>query len=154
MLNSLNLTAGSLRVSAGGRQLVENVDYTVDYTLGRVKIINQALIEAGTPISVSTESEDLFSMQRKTLLGAYANYAFSDNFNVGATALMMHERPLTQKVNYGNDPISNWMLGLDTRYTTESKLLTKVVDALPFYSTKTPSTISLEAEMAKLIFWS
>ena len=151
MLNTLNLSAGSVRVSAGGRELVENVDYTVDYTLGRVKIINQALLEAGTPISVSTESEDLFTMQRKTLLGAYANYAFSDNFNIGATALMMHERPLTQKVNYGNDPISNWVLGLDTRYSTESKLLTKVVDALPFYSTKTPSTISLEAEMAKLI---
>jgi len=151
MLNALNLTQGSVRVTAGGRELVENVDYTVDYTLGRVKVINQALIEAGTPISVSTESEDLFSMQRKTLLGTYANYAFSDNFNVGATALMMHERPLTEKVNYGNDPISNWALGLDTRYTTESKLLTKAVDALPFYSTNTPSTINFEAEIAKLI---
>ncbi len=149
-LNTLNLQQGSVKVSAGGRELTENVDYTVDYTLGRVKIINQALLEAGTPISVSTESEDLFTMQRKTLLGGYANYAFSDNFNVGATALMMHERPLTEKVNYGNDPISNWILGLDTRYTTESMWLTKAVDALPFYTSKTPSTINFEAEVARL----
>jgi len=151
MLNTLNLSQGSVKVSAGGRQLVENVDYTVDYTLARVKIINEALLEAGTPISVSTESEDLFTMQRKTLLGAYANYAVSDNFNIGATALMMHERPLTEKVNYGDDPISNWALGMDTRYTTESKWLTKAVDLLPFYSTKTPSTVNFEAEVAKLI---
>ena len=151
MLNTLNLSQGSVKVTAGGRQLVENVDYTVDYTLGRVKIINQALLEAGTPIQVSTESEDLFSMQRKTLMGGYANYAFSDNFNVGATALYMHERPLTQKVNYGDDPISNLMVGLDTRFSTESMALTRIIDALPFYTTKTASTIDFEAEVAQLI---
>ncbi len=38
-----------------------------------------------------------------------------------------------------------------SRYTTESMLLTKAVDAIPFYSTNTPSTIDFEAEMAKLI---
>ena len=151
MLGTLNLAQGSVKVTSGGRQLVENVDYTVDYTLGRVKVINQALLEAGTPIQVSTESEDLFSMQRKTLMGAYANYAFSDNFNIGATALYMNERPLTQKVDYGDDPISNLMIGMDARYSTESMLLTRAIDALPFYSTKTPSSIDFEAEIAQLI---
>jgi len=151
MLGTLNLTQGSVKVTAGGRELVENVDYTVDYTLGRVKIINQALLEAGTPIQVSTESEDLFTMQRKTLMGAHANYAFSDNFNLGATALYMHERPLTQKVDYGEDPISNLMMGFDTRWSTQSLLLTKAVDLLPFYTTNTPSSIDVEAEIAKLI---
>jgi cell surface protein SprA len=151
MLNTLNLTQGSVKVTAGGRQLVENIDYTVDYSLGRVKVINQALLEAGTPIQVSTESEDMFSMQRKTLMGAYANYAFSDNFNIGGTALYAYERPLTEKVNYGSDPVSNLMIGMDARYSTESMLLTKAVDALPFYTTKTPSSINFEAEIAQLI---
>ncbi len=150
-LGTLNLAQGSVKVTAGGRELMENVDYTVDYTLGRVRIINQALLEAGTPIQVSTESEDLFTMQRKTLLGTHANYAFSDNFNIGATALYMQERPLTQKVDYGEDPISNLMVGFDARYSTQSMLLTKVVDALPFYTTNTPSTIDVEAEVARLI---
>ncbi len=150
-LNSLNLAQGSVKVTAGGRELIENVDYTVDYTLGRLKVINQALLEAGTPIQISTESQDLLTMQRKTLMGAYANYAFSDNFNLGATALYMHERPLTKKVDYGEDPVSNLIVGLDTRYTTESMFLSKVIDALPFYSTKAPSTINVEAEIAKLI---
>ncbi len=151
MLGALNLAQGSVKVTAGGRLLIENVDYTVDYTLGRVKIINQALLEAGTPISVSTESEDLFTMQRKTLMGAYANYAFSDNFNIGATALYMHERPLTSKVDYGNDPISNLQVGMDMRYSTESMMLTRALDALPLFTTKTPSSIDFEAEVAQLI---
>ncbi len=150
-LGALNLAQGSVKVTAGGRILVENVDYTVDYTLGRVKIINQALLEAGTPIQVSTESEDLFTMQRKTLMGAYANYAFSDNFNIGATALYMHERPLTSKVDYGNDPVSNLQVGMDMRYSSESMMITRALDKLPFYTTKTPSTIDFEGEVAQLI---
>ncbi len=150
-VGAFNLAPGSVKVTAGGRTLTENSDYTVDYTLGKVKIINPGLIGAGTPIQVSTESQDLFSMQRKTLLGAHANYAFSDRFNVGATALFMQERPLTQKVDYGQDPISNLMLGMDARFSTESQLLTKVIDKLPFINTKAPSAIDVEAEIAQLI---
>lgn len=150
-VGGLNLAQGSVNVTAGGRTLVENVDYTVDYTLGRVKIINQALLESGTPIQVTTESEDLFTMQRKTLMGAHANYAFSDNFNIGATALYMNERPLTQKVDFGEDPISNLMVGFDARYTSESKFLTRMIDAIPFYNTNTPSTLDFEGEFARLI---
>jgi cell surface protein SprA len=151
MVNSQNLAQGSVKVTTGGRTLVENIDYTVDYTSGIVKIINSGLLESGSPIQISTESQDMFSMQRKTMIGAHANYAFSDRFNLGATVLHMQERPLTQKVNYGDDPISNTMLGLDLNYTNESMLLTKLVDKLPFYSTKEKSSISFDGEFAKLI---
>jgi cell surface protein SprA len=150
-VGSINLAQGSVKVTAGGRELTENVDYTVDYTLGRVTVINPGLLEAGTPIQVSTESQDLFSMQRKTLMGTHANYAFSDRFNLGATALYMQERPLTQKVDYGQDPISNLMLGLDARFSTESQLLTRAIDRLPFINTKAPSSLDFEAEIAQLI---
>lgn len=151
MASSQNLARGSVKVTSGGRSLQENVDYTVDYASGIVKIINSGLLESGAPISVSTESQDLFSMQRKTLIGAHANYAFSDRFNLGATVLHMQERPLTQKVNYGDDPISNTIYGLDVNYSSESMFLTKLVDKLPFYSTKAPSSISFDGEIAQLI---
>lgn len=151
MVGSQNLAPGSVKVTSGGRTLNENVDYTVDYTSGIVKIINSGLLESGTPIQISTESQDLFSMQRKTLVGAHANYTFSDRFNLGATVLHMQERPLTQKVNYGDDPISNTMLGFDASYSSQSQLLTKLVDKLPFYSTKEQSSIAFEGEFAQLV---
>ncbi|MCW0482681.1 cell surface protein SprA [Gaoshiqia sediminis] len=150
-LGTFNLAQGSVKVTSGGITLVENIDYTVDYTLGRVKIINPAYLESGANLQISTESEDLFTVQRKTLIGTHANYAFSDNFNLGATILYMNERPLTQKVNYGDDPISNAMFGLDANYTTQSNLLTKLVDKLPFIETKEVSTVSVEAEVAQLV---
>ena len=150
-VNSQNLAKGSVKVSAGGRTLTENIDYTVDYTSGIVKIINSGLLESGTPLQVSTESQDLFSMQRKTMIGAHANYAFNDRFNLGATVLHMQERPLTQKVNYGDDPISNTMLGFDLSYSNESQFLTTLIDKLPFYSTKEKSSISFDGEFAQLV---
>ena len=150
-VNAQNLARGSVKVTSGGITLTENVDYTVDYASGIVKIINAGLLESGSALQVSTESQDLFSMQRKTLIGTHANYAFNDRFSLGATVLHMEERPLTQKVNYGDDPISNTMFGLDASYSNQSRLLTKMLDKLPFYSTKENSSIAFDGEFAKLV---
>ena len=149
-LDAINLTRGSVKVMAGGRQLEEDVDFIVDYQQGKVKVINQGLLESGTPISISTESEDLFSMQRKTMLGTHLNYEFSKNFNLGATLMYLHEKPLYQKVNYGEDPISNLMLGLNLAYNTKSGFVTKMVNALPFIKTNEESKVAIEAEWARL----
>jgi cell surface protein SprA len=149
-LDAPNIARGSVKVMAGGRQLQEDVDFIVDYTQGKVKVINQGLLESGTPISISTESEDLFSMQRKTMLGTHLNYEFNKNFNLGATAMYLHEKPLYQKVNYGEDPISNLMLGLNASYNSSSGMITRMVNALPFINTKEESKIAIEAEWARL----
>jgi cell surface protein SprA len=150
VLNTFNLAPGSVKVSAGSQVLVENIDYTVDYALGRVKIINDSYINSGTPIQVSTESQDLISMQRKTMIGTYASYAASEKLNIGGTMLYMNERPITTKVDMGEEPVSNLMLGLDMQYRTRSKFLTDLVNLIPFYNSKTESSLSIEAEVAKL----
>ena len=150
-LNAMNIPEGSVKVTAGGIQLVENQDYTVDYTLGRVKILNQGLLESGTPIRISLESNSLFNFQTKTLLGTHLDYKFSDNFNVGATIINLTERAVTEKSNIGDVPISNTIWGLNTSYRTESQLLTSLVDKLPLIETKEISTIALDAEFAHLI---
>ncbi|MDA3929149.1 MAG: cell surface protein SprA, partial [Prolixibacteraceae bacterium] len=150
-LNAFNLAPGSVQVSAGGRELEEDIDYVVDYAMGRVKIINEGLIEAGTPIQVSTESQELISTQRKTMIGTYASYMASEKLNIGGTMLWMNERPITNKVEMGEEPVTNLMLGLDFQYRDRSQLLTDVVNLLPFYDSDVESSISIEGEVAKLI---
>ncbi len=149
-LDAINITRGSVKVTAGGITLQEDVDYIVDYTQGRVKVINQGLLESGTPIAISTESQDLFSMQRKTMLGTHLNYEISKNFNIGSTVMYLLEKPLTQKVNYGEDPISNTMLGFNGTYSASAPFVTKMVNALPFIKTKEESKIAIEMEWARL----
>jgi cell surface protein SprA len=150
-LNAPNIPKGAVVVTAGGVKLQEDVDYIVDYNIGTVRIINQGLLESGTPIKVAVESNSLFSMQTKTLVGSHFDYRFSDKFNIGATIMNLTERPLTQKVSFGNEAISNTIWGLNTSYQTESKFLTKLVDFLPFIQTKERSTITFDAEFAQLI---
>ena len=150
-LNASNIPKGGVTVTAGGVVLTENQDYTVDYNMGTVKIINSALIESQTPIKVSLESNQFFGFQTKTLIGSHLEYKFSDKFNIGGTILHLNERPYTQKVNYGEEPISNTIWGLNTSYNTQSQLLTKIIDKLPFIETKTPSSINFFGEYANLI---
>lgn len=150
-LNALNIPQGAVKVTAGGIQLQENVDYTVDYNLGRVKIINPGLLESQTPIRVSLESNQLFNLQTKTMMGTHLDYKINDDFHIGGTILNLTERPLTQKVNIGEEPISNTIWGLDATYRSKSQFLTSMVDLLPFIQTKAPSSVTFIGEFAQLV---
>lgn len=150
-LGAPNVPQGSVTVTAGGIQLIENQDYTVDYTLGRVKIINDGILNSGTPIKVSLESNALFAIQAKTLMGAHLDYRVNKDFNIGGTILNLTERPVTQKINQGDEPVSNTIWGLDANHRTEAPLLTKLLDKLPLLETKEMSTITTAAEFAYLV---
>jgi len=150
-LNAMNVPQGSVKVTAGGIVLTENVDYTVDYTLGRVRIINEGILNSGTPINISLESNTLFNIQTRRMMGAHVDYLVNNNLNIGGTILNLHERPLTQKVNYGDEPISNTIWGMDFAYQKDSRFVTKAIDKLPFYSTKSPSRVTIDGEFAHFI---
>ena len=150
-IGAFNVPRGSVKVTAGGRQLVEGVDYVVDYQLGRVQIIDPGLQSSGTPINVSTENNAVFNQQRKTFMGVDVEHKFSDKFIVGATILNVNERPITQKVNFGSDPINNTMFGANINYSAEVPFFTKLANKLPFVDTDAPSNISVRADMAYLL---
>ena len=139
-----------VKVTAGTITLIEGVDYEIDYSLGKLRILNPAYLAQGTPINVNYEDQSAFSSLNKTMLGIRLDYDFSKKFTMGATFLKLKERPFTQKVNLGDDPISNKIYGLDFSYSDKSTWITRVLDRLPFYSTKEESSISLSAEAAYL----
>ncbi len=149
-LGSFNVPRGSVRVTAGGRQLVEGQDFEVDYNLGQVTILNDAIAQSGQQVNVSFEDNALFSIQNRTMLGVRADYEFSKDLTIGATFMNLFERPLTQKVNFGDDPINNKVFGTDINLSKKVPVLTKIVDKLPFYSTKAESNISFQGEVAAL----
>lgn len=150
-LNAMNVPRGSVKVMAGGQELKENVDYSVDYIMGVVTIMNQSLIDSGTPVNVTLENQSMFSMQRKTLLGLDAVYAFNKNFNLGATIMHLNEKPVTQKVSMGDESISNTIWGLNMQYKKESQWLTDMLDKIPFVNATAPSQMTLNAEFAQLV---
>ncbi len=149
-LGSFNLPPNSVVVRSGGVTLKENVDYVVDYQIGRVRIINDAYIASGAPINVSFEDRALFGFNRQSMLGLRADYKLNKKMNLGGTFMKLWERPFTPKVNYGDDPINNNIYGLDFSYSDEAPWLTDAVDALPIISTKEKSNVDLYVEGAVL----
>jgi len=150
-LNAFNIPEGSVKVSAGAVQLVEGTDFMVDYSLGRVTILNAAYLTPGTPIKVNLESNSGFNIKTKSLIGTHLDYRFNENFNIGATVMKLTEKPYSAKIDIGDEPISNTIRGFNTAYSTNAPFLTRAVDFLPFIETKEASKISFSAEFAQLI---
>ena len=150
-LNALNVSPGSVTVTAGGAPLTENVDYTVDYTLGRVTILNEALLNSGSSINISLENNTAMSTMKKSFMGARVEHEINPDFLIGGTILHLNERAYTTKVNYNDEPLSNTIYGFDFNYQTESQLLTDLIDKLPFIETKQKSRISIYGEFAQFI---
>ncbi len=149
-LRAFNVPRGSVKVYAGSQELIEGVDYEVNYGLGKVRITNSAYTGPGVNIRVSYEDQGLFNLNRKNMVGLRADYAFSDELNVGATYMHLWERPFTQKVNYGEDPINNRIVGLDMNLSKQAPWITRFLDNLPLINTTAESSVDLALEGAWL----
>ena len=150
-LGAYNVPQGSVMVTAGGVTLTEGSDYSVDYNAGEVTILNQSIIDAGTPVNVSLESNTDYGMMRKTMFGLNWEYDFSKNFQLSGTFQHLSEQPLLTKVAMGEEPVKNTLWGININWKKESQWLTNVLDKIPFLHLTQPSQISFTGEFAQLI---
>ena len=125
---------GSVVVTAGGVTLSEGSDYTVNYSAGEVTILNQSIIDAGTPINVSLESNTDWGQMRKTMFGVNWAYDFSKDFQLSGTLQHLSEQALTTKVNMGSEPLNNTLWGVNMNWKKESQWLTNLLDKIPLRS--------------------
>ncbi|MBL0199998.1 MAG: cell surface protein SprA [Chitinophagaceae bacterium] len=156
-----NIPKGSVTVSAGGRVLIEGIDYDINYDLGTIKITNSAIINSGIPVQVNYENNASFGLQQKSYMALRWDYmaknTVKEQLSIGGTIVRLSERPFFSKVSYDNstsggtnEPIRNSMYGLDVNYRKDIPRLTKLLDKLPFYKTTAPSAINVFAEGAYL----
>ena len=150
-LNATNVAKGSVTVTAGGVTLNEGSDYSVDYVMGTVTILNQSIIDAGTNISATCENQSTFSMQRKTLLGLDLDYAFNKNFHVGATVMHYGEKAIGDKVAIGSELVNNTIWGANVSYNSQFMWLTNLLNKIPTVNAVAPSSISFLGEFAQLV---
>lgn len=150
-LDAYNVPQGSVLVTAGGITLKEGTDYSVDYSAGEVTILNQSIIDAGTAVNVSLESNTDFGQTRKTMFGLNWEYDFTKNFQLSGTIQHLSEQALTTKVSLGSEPLKNTLWGINLNWRKESQWLTNVLDKIPFLHLTQPSQISFTGEFAQLI---
>mgnify|MGYP001160023688 FL=1 len=149
-IGQFNVPRGSVKVTAGGRLLQEGVDYSVNYQAGRVQILDEALKNSNIPIEISTESNSFFSQQKKRFSGFNVEHKFNDNFIIGGSLMNLSERSISQKANYGIEPVNNTMIGFNGMFTAEVPFLTRLANKLPNINSDAISSVSIKAEAAYL----
>jgi cell surface protein SprA len=152
-LPGIGVAQGSVKVYSGSTLLTEGVDYQVFYDQAKVKILNTAYLNAANELRVAFEKNALVQVQPRKLLGARLDYAVNKDALFGFTAMhiLENQAPGINRVNIGDEPANNTILGADLSFRKDSRVLTKLVDALPIVSTKEISTVSFTGEVAKLI---
>ena len=149
-IGAFNVPRGSVRVTAGGRTLQEGIDYTVNYQAGTVQILDPNLEASNVPINISVENNAVFGQQTRNFTGINVEHQVNENFVLGGTLLTLNERPLTQKSNFGVEPVNNTIYGFNGNFSTEVPFLTRMVNKLPNIDTDVPSNLSLRGEVAWL----
>ena len=149
-IGQFNIPRGSVKVTAGGRLLQEGLDYTINYQAGRVQILDESLKNSSVPIEISTESNSFYSQQKKRFSGINIEHKFNENFIIGGTLMNLSERSISQKANYGVEPVNNTMIGFNGAFSSKAPFLTRLVNKLPNINTEVESNVSLTTEFAYL----
>ncbi|WP_201986818.1 T9SS outer membrane translocon Sov/SprA [Hymenobacter rubidus] len=152
-LPGIGIAQGSVRVMSGSTLLTEGTDYQVFYDQAKVKILNPAYLNSANELKVTFEKNALVQVQPRKLVGARLDYRLNKDVTFGGTALHLLENqaPGINRVNIGDEPGNNTLIGLDGSIRKDSRVLTKYLDMLPFVSTKEVSTIAFSGEFAKLL---
>ena len=146
-----NLVEGTVRVTAAGQNLAENVDYRVNYNAGTLEIVNPTYLQNGQQVRIQFEQNKLFAIGSTTLLGLRADYRLAENTTFGGTLMRLSQRPSSiDKFRVGEELYDNTIAGLDGRYLAEPRWITRALDFLPFLQTRAPSRVELRGEIARL----
>ncbi|NMM48662.1 cell surface protein SprA [Flammeovirgaceae bacterium KN852] len=151
-LRGYNIAEGSVVIYAGGTPLIEGVDYRVNYQIGRVTILNESVLNSGKQIQITYEKDDVFTFNSRFLAGTRLDYRISDKINFGGTLLHHWQRRGSRtRWRIGDEPTRNTKYGVDFNFSDDSRILTRMVDAIPLISTKETSTVNISGEFAQLV---
>ncbi len=147
-----NLAPGSVRVRLDGIEMREGTDYTVDYYSGTMTLLNPRATLPNANLSIEYEQNDIFNLTTRTLVGLRADYTLfrkrNLTGNIGMTLMNYDQAAIVDRVQPGQEPNSNLMLGFDAKFTAEMPWLTRALDDLPFLDTKAKSSFTMNGEYA------
>jgi Motility related/secretion protein len=146
-----NLVEGSVKVFNGSIELVPGIDYSIDYSLGELVIINASALVTGANLKITYETNDLFQLASKTLLGTRAELQINKTSYLGFTLINLKQQTLNDKIRIGEEPTNNTMIGFDASTDIKTGFLTKLVNKIPGYNTKEESILNFKGEVAFML---
>ncbi len=145
-----NLVQGSVKVILNGQPL-QSDQYSVDYLTGEVTINDPAALTPSAQLQIQYQTNDIFQIASKSLVGARADYKINDQTGIGLTMMSYSQNSPNNHVRLGEEPFSNTILGIDGGTSLNLPFLTKAIDALPLLSTSAPSILTVHGEAAYVL---
>ncbi|MBN2012686.1 cell surface protein SprA [candidate division KSB1 bacterium] len=146
-----NVIEESEEVRLNGRSLTKGTDYIIDYYSGTLTILDETATSPSANLEVNYQRNELFQLDKKTLLGLRADYNLWDNSFIGGTFLYLNQRTLDTKVRVGKAPMRNMIWDVNSKLVFNPNFLTIAIDALPIIQTKQPSALTFEGEIAQIL---
>lgn len=137
-------------VTLNGVQLQRGVDYTIDYFSGMLTLLKQGATDPDAQLDVKYEKNQFFQLDKKTILGARAEYPLGENSFIGATALYFSQSVIDEKVDVGYEPMRNFVWDINGKFNRNLDFMTRAIDWLPLIETDVKSTLDFEGEIAQV----
>ena len=147
-LGSVQVRPNSERLMLDGRLLQRDVDYRVDYDLGRVTFLRpDTLFPTARQVSVRYEENPLFAAAPKSIVGFAGQFPL-DVGEINVMAIAQSQRTTFTRPPLGYEPQSSLIAGVSGTFDFDAAPLTRAMQRLPFAQSAAPSKVHLDAEVA------
>ncbi|MFA4839044.1 MAG: cell surface protein SprA, partial [Candidatus Neomarinimicrobiota bacterium] len=153
---SSNISLGAMvienseSVTLNDLPLARGVDYSIDYFSGTLTLLKPEATNPDAKLDIKYEKNQFFQLDKKTIIGARAQYDFGENSYIGGTALYFSQSVVDEKVDIGYEPMQNFVWDLNTKLNKNLNFLTRAIDWLPLIQTNETSNFSFEGEIAQV----
>ena len=150
-LPGFNIIENSEEVRLNGKKLLRGTDYNIDYFMGQITLLNDEALKPGQDLEILYETNEIFQLDKKVVIGGRAEYKFGENSFLAATGMYYSKSSIDDKVRIGQEPFRNLVWDVNGRYQKQLDFLTQAVDFMPLVETQTPSQFQMEGEYAQVI---
>ena len=147
-LGSSQMRPGSERIVVDGRPLVRELDYKIDYDVGRLEFMRpDTLFRSERRVLVSYEENASYGASQTTLAGVVSELPVPHGTFTFAAVNQSQSTPFNRP-QLGLQSNSTLTTGATAQFSWELPSLTRFASRLPFGDTKTPSRLSVFGEIA------
>ncbi|HVE36109.1 MAG TPA: cell surface protein SprA [Gemmatimonadaceae bacterium] len=147
-LGSSQMRPGSERIVVDGRPLVRELDYRIDYDVGRLEFLRpDTLFRSERRVLVSYEENASYGASQTTLAGLVSDLPLPHGTLTFAAINQSQSTPFNRP-QLGLQSNSTLTTGATAQFSWELPSLTRFAGRLPFGDTDTPSRLSLFGEIA------
>ena len=147
-LGASQMRPGSERILLEGRPLTRDLDYRIDYDLGRVELLRpDTLLRTARRVEVRYEDNPGFAPAPTTLAGIVSELPLKHG-SFAFSAINQSQSTPFNRPQLGFQGASTLTAGLSGQFQWDMPALTSLVNRLPFGDTKRPSQFAIQGELA------